>query len=296
LIQQLNKQSRFYLLLFFIWSLHGCSSLEQAEQIMSGAKPTVRVKGVKLSDLDLNGMGLVFDMQVENPNPVKILLDHLDYDLKLLGRSFLKGEQSMGLSLAANGSSQVTLPVRMEFDKLLKMYGEINKQDELPYAVNLGLGFDVPLLGRIRMPVNYQGRIPLPKMPDIKLRRVEVEHLTLQKAGLMLELEVANPNQFALMLERLEYRLKLNGIDVGSGALLQSTRIAQQGRGSIQFPIAVNLSEAGSRLYNALIRGSRLRYEFAGSLDAASDHLMIGDVNIPLQKRGQVDLKLGAPD
>ncbi|MET0046043.1 MAG: LEA type 2 family protein [Candidatus Thiodiazotropha sp. 6PLUC3] len=284
------KHPLYIICLMTLLMFQGCSTLEQAEQIITGQQPTAEVKGVKLSGLDINGIDLIFDLQVDNPNPVKIALDRLDYDLKLSNHSFLKGEQGMGVSLAANGPSQVKLPVRMEFEQLLQQYGQLLKQDEVPYEIDLGLGLDVPLLGRIRLPVNYQGRMPIPKIPDVKVSDVDVERLTLQKAELMVELEVANPNRFAVILDKLDYQLKLNGIDVGGGVLSQSMKIDQRGKGRIKIPLSLDLMQAGRGLYGAVMGGSGLSYELGGSLDASGDTPLLGEFQIPLDKQGKVDL------
>ena len=278
-------------LLLLAMLFQGCSSLEQAGQIVAGSKPTGQVKGVSLTGLDVNGVDLAFDVEVENPNPVKIALDHLDYDLKLLDRSFLQGEQPMGLSLAANGRSQVKLPVRLTYERLLGSYRQLSKRDEVPYRLELGLGFDVPLLGRVRLPMHYQGRLPIPKMPDIRISALDVQRLTLQQADLLLELEVENPNGFALMLDKLDYQLKLNGIDVGGGLLKQSMEIGQGGRGVISLPLSLDLVRTGRGLYGALLGGSGLNYEFRGAMEAAGDMPVLGGVRIPLEKRGRVDFK-----
>ncbi|MCG8487438.1 MAG: LEA type 2 family protein [Chromatiales bacterium] len=278
------------ILLFLIMLFQGCSSLQQAEQLMSGIQPTGEVKGVKLSGLDLRGIDLLFDVEVDNPNPVAISLDGLDYDLKLLDRSFLKGQQSMGMSLAADGKSQVKLPVRMEFEQLLKHYSDLSKRDEVPYQLDLGLGVDVPLLGRVRLPVSYQGRLPVPKLPDVRVSRIDVQRLSLQAIDLMLELEVANPNRFALMLQRLDYQFKLNGIDVGQGAAAQTLSVDEQGKGRIRLPLSLDLQKAGSGLYGALVGGRGLSYELNGVLDATGDTPIIGDIKIPLDKQGRFNL------
>ncbi|MEJ2622813.1 MAG: LEA type 2 family protein [Candidatus Thiodiazotropha sp.] len=277
-------------LLLLVLLFQGCSNLEQAEQLMTGIKPTGEVKGVKLSGLDLKGIDLLFDVEVDNPNPVAISLDGLDYNLKLLDRSFLKGRQAMGMSLAADGKSQVKLPVRMEFEQLLKQYTDLSKRHDVPYQLDLGMGVDVPLLGRLRLPVSYTGRLPVPKLPDIRVKRIDVQRMSLQAVDLMLELEVANPNRFALMLQRLDYQFKLNGIDVGGGKAAQSMSVDKHGKGSIRLPLSLDLQMAGSGLYSALVGGRGLSYQLDGMLDATGDTPMIGDIKIPLEKQGRFNL------
>jgi LEA14-like dessication related protein len=178
----------------------------------------------------------------------------------------------------------------MEFEQLLNHYSELSKRDEVSYQLDLGLGFDVPLLGRVRLPVSYQGRMPIPKLPDIRVKRIDVERMSLQAVDLMLELEVANPNRFALMLQRLNYQLKLNGMDVGQGAAAQAMRVDKQGKGKIRLPLSLDLQKVGSGLYSTLAAGKGLSYELNGMLDATGDTPVIGDIKIPFDKQGRFNL------
>ncbi|MEJ2620640.1 MAG: hypothetical protein P8163_10360, partial [Candidatus Thiodiazotropha sp.] len=36
---------------------------------------------------------------------------------------------------------------------------------EVGYELDMGMGFEVPLLGRVKIPVNYKGKVPIPEIP-----------------------------------------------------------------------------------------------------------------------------------
>jgi len=232
----------------------------------------------------------VFDVQVDNPNPVGISLAGLDYDLKLLGSSFLQGDQPMGMKLAANGSSQVQVPVRLGFQQLLTSYQQLKGAKRADYQLDLGMGFEVPLLGRVRVPASYRGEFPIPEMPAVSLRSLDVQQLTLNGAQLLLQLEVDNPNDFSLLLDKLNYNLKLNGYDVGGGLVGKSVNIQKDGRGTINLPLNLDFAQAGRGLYSALL-GQGIRYDLSGSMEATSSNPILERFRIPLDKQGSVTLK-----
>jgi LEA14-like dessication related protein len=270
--------------------LAGCATLEQVSQALEGQKPSAVVQGLKLTGLDMNGVNLVFDVAVDNPNPVGISLAALDYDLKLLGSSFLQGDQPMGMKLAANGSSQVQVPVRLGFQQLLNSYQQLKGAEKVGYELDLGMGFDVPLLGKVRVPVNYRGDFPIPEMPGVSLRSLDVQQLTMSGASLLLQLEVDNPNSFSLLLNKLNYNLKLNGYDVGGGLVDKAVNIKQDGRGTVSLPVSLDFAQAGMGLYSALL-GKGISYDLSGSMQASSSNPILEAFRIPLDKQGRVDLQ-----
>jgi LEA14-like dessication related protein len=278
------------IVLLQILFVSGCASLEQVGQVLEGQKPNASVQGLRLTGLDMDGVDLTFDVKVDNPNPVGISLAALDYDLKLFGNTFLEGDQSMGMKLAANGSSQVQVPVRLGFQQLLNSYKQLKGAKEVAYQVDLGMGFDVPLLGQVRVPVDYRGKFPIPEMPSVSLRSLDVKQLTLSGASMLLELQVDNPNSFALLLDKLNYNLKLNGYDVGGGIVDKKVKVQQVGQGIVALPITLDFAQAGRGLYAALL-GNGISYDLSGSVDASSSHPMLAPFRIPLDRQGRVNLK-----
>jgi LEA14-like dessication related protein len=285
--------SRLLLLLtalFQLVLLTSCATLEKVGQALEGQRPTAQVEGLRLTGLDMNGVDLAFDVAVDNPNPIGISLAALDYDLKLFGSSFIQGDQPMGMKLSANGRSQVEVPVRMGFQQLLDSYRQLKGADEVGYELDLGMGFEVPVLGQVRVPASYQGKLPIPEMPSVSLSSVDVEQLTLSGAKLLLELQVDNPNRFALQLDKLDYNLKLNGYDVGGGVVNQAVKVKQDGRGVISLPLSLNFSQAGMGLYKALL-GNGVKYDLSGLMKASGSNPILSGFTIPLDKKGSVGLK-----
>ncbi|MCU7850815.1 MAG: LEA type 2 family protein [Candidatus Thiodiazotropha sp. (ex Monitilora ramsayi)] len=286
----MSRKVLLLLVLIYAISLSGCATLEQVGQVLEGQKPTAQVNGVRLTGLDFEGMDLAFDVQVDNPNPVGISLAGLDYDLSLLGSRFLKGDQPMGMKLAANGNSSVEVPMRLGFQQLLSTYQQLKGADSAGYQLDLGMGFDVPVLGRVRVPVSYQGEFPVPEMPDVKVRSLDVQQLSMSGATLMMQLEVDNPNAFSLLLNQLNYDVKLNGYNVGSGLMGKAVNLQRGSPGVINLPLSLDFAQAGMGLYKALL-GSGISYDLNGSMEASSSNPILKHFQMPLKKQGSVSLR-----
>ncbi|MEW8027397.1 MAG: LEA type 2 family protein [Candidatus Thiodiazotropha sp.] len=271
--------------------LQGCSSLQQVGQIMEGRKPTAQIEGVRLTGLDLEGVDLVFDVNVHNPNAFSIDLAEFDYALQLFEQPFLKGRQSAGLNLSAETGSHIEVPLRLGFQQLLKSYQQLKVADQASYRLDLGLGFKMPVIGSLRLPVNIEGEFPVPKIPDFSISSLAVKRLTLHEADLLLQLEVENPNSFSLMLQQLDYQLKFNGAVIGRGLIRRPVDIVQGGNGVVSIPLTIDLAQAGKGLYSALLGPADIRYELNGSIQASGPRELLRSFKIPLEKQGQIQLK-----
>lgn len=271
--------------------LQGCSSLEQVGQVMEGRKPTAQVEGARLTGLDLDGVDLVFDVNVHNPNAFSIDLADLDYDMQLFEQSFLKGRQSAGVSLAGKAGSRIEVPLRLGFQQLMNSYQQLKRADQASYRLDLGLGFKMPVIGTLRLPVVFEGDFPVPKIPDISIKSLAVKRLTLNQAEVLLQLGVENPNSFSLMLQQLDYHLKLNGAVIGKGLVSQPVDIRQGGSGVVSIPLSIDFAQAGRELYSALLGLSDIRYELNGSIQASGPRALLKSFNIPLEKQGHIQLR-----
>ncbi|PVV20053.1 MAG: hypothetical protein B6D79_14825 [gamma proteobacterium symbiont of Ctena orbiculata] len=282
-------------LLFLVLSLpilllQGCSSLEQVDRVMEGRKPTAQVEGVRLSGLDLEGLDLVFDVNIDNPNPFAIDLTGCDYDLQLFERSFLKGQQSRGLSLAAKSGSKVQVPLRLGFRQLLSTYQALKSAHQASYRLDLGLGFQMPLIGSLRLPINVEGDFPVPKIPQLRIKSLAIKQLSLEKADLLLQLQVDNPNNFSLLLEQLNYHLKLNGLAIAEGLIEKPVDIMQGGSAVLSVPLSIDLLQAGIGLYSALLGRTGISYDLNGTLDASTQNALLKHFQIPVDKQGIINL------
>jgi LEA14-like dessication related protein len=268
--------------------LAGCSTLG----VLAAAvrPPEVRVAAVEITAVSFEGLTLRFDLELTNPNGVGIQLAGLDYDLQIDGSSFLKGETTQALTIAARERSVLPLPLELRFEELFRSLGSLADREESSYRLEAGLSFQLPVLDRVRVPVRREGTIPVIRLPRLAVQSLRLRSLSLQRASLTLGLQIDNPNGFLLSLEALEYRFRVAGQDWASGATRGAARVAGRGTGALELPLELDFAAVGQSVYRVLVGSAPLGYAFSGSVRFATSLPLLPSATIPVNLEGQVRL------
>lgn len=242
-----------------IFWLAGCASLPST----AWQEPEVQVLSNRLVGLSPTSALIETRLEVKNPNLFSINVGALDYELAVNERRLLAGEQGQGNSLAAGGSTVVTLPVEVVFTDLLGLVSDLQQADRFAYALLGGMSFDIPVFGRVRVPLETRGEVPIPRLPSVQVVGLRADRLNLSSADLVLNLALTNPNAFSLRLDQFTYELALNQSAVASGSVQQAVSLNEGGQTVVEVPIRLLFIDAGLALYDALLRGQTLDYGLA---------------------------------
>ena len=105
-----------FTLVVFVWLfLTSCAEMTKYAEVI---KPTAKLTGTRLANINFDQADLVFDLAIDNQNPVAIDLAGLKYDLKIEDQSLVSGVTAEGLRIDAASSSTVHLPVTLKIDDL----------------------------------------------------------------------------------------------------------------------------------------------------------------------------------
>lgn len=135
----------------------GCSA-------MNVQTPTAAITGMSVQDVNASGFTMNFGVDLKNPNTMALPLTAADYKLGLSGVKVVEGKAKPEGSIPAGGSRHVTLPVTLTYENLLAAEKAIMKSGgNVPYSLDGGLSLNsgVPMLGNLRVPLEYQGTLPL---------------------------------------------------------------------------------------------------------------------------------------
>ncbi len=76
-----------------------------------------------------------------------------------------------------------------------------------------------------------------PEPPEVGLAGVTISGLTLSHANILATLEVYNPNAKSLKVERVQYTMAINGVNVARGLSLEEAVIPANGTGHIKLNV-----------------------------------------------------------
>lgn len=263
----------------------GCASLSEIVE-----RPTARVVAGEITSLSFDRAELTFEVEVTNPNPVRVRLSGIDYELFFEESSFLRGATDEELEIAANGTSTVRIPVGVGYTDLIESVRGLSDRRETAYRLAAGIGVDVPALGRVRLPVERSGTIPVVRPPRVRVRELSLESLGLSGADLRLHLGVTNPNAFGLSLHTLDYALRINGELWGSARITESAELSEGGQGEITVPITLDFGAMGRSARDLILGRADVAYNVSGTLEVGTSLDMLETATLPLSLDGEIGI------
>ncbi len=249
--------------------LAGCGALRMA--LNRGAKPpVVSVTGARVEGLSFTGAELMFDVRVENPNPVGLDILGYDYSVDISGHRVATGTSADRRPVDAEDAVAWAVPVSVQFASLLSSVASLATEGETTFSFECAVRLDLPFVGEVSVPVSRIGALPLPKPPSVSLAGVSLGSLSASAADLVVKLRVANPNAFLLRLESLTYELGLEGDpwvsashDAGVEVFAGSSTVAE-------LPVRVDLRRVGLAAASMLRDPSSIPLSLAGTMRLAA--------------------------
>ena len=101
--------------------------------------------------------------------------------------------------------------------------------------------------------------------PVVNFRNVEVKGLGLSGGSLDVVLSVYNPNGFKLDATRLTYRLQVDSIDVGDGAIDQQFVVQENDSSLVRLPVSFTYAGLGAA-GRQLIQSGTVNYRVLGDV------------------------------
>lgn len=264
-----------------------CAALEDLASVQ---KPGLSISDVKISGLSLQDIELIFDVEVDNPNPLSVDLSSYEYDFLIGQSSFVKGKQTLDTEIQAASKSIVQVPISFTFKELYDIFGSLKDQDETTYTLDTKVGVNVPVLGLMELPIKKEGTFPVVKPPSISLGKLSVKDLSFTKADLELELKIDNQNAFGLIMNTLDYAVDINGFSAITGSTAERIEIGDKESGTVKIPVSFNLLQLGVGAYQVLKSGDPLNYDLSGNANVGATHPLFKSSPFDFAKSGIVNL------
>ncbi len=274
---------------FLVLCLTGCATLDRVVQ-SSFRKPDVSVTDVRVDKLSFDAITMLFDLKIVNPNPIGITLAGFDYDFSLNDNSVANGNQEQGMAIAGKAESTVQVPVSLDYEDLYETFVSLRYDDHVNYEMDVGLSFDLPVLGQQRLPLRKEGPFPLPKLPKIKVEALQLDRLNITGADLRLRIKCDNPNVFGFTLRGMAYDFDVADKNWLTGTSQPDLTVAAKNDNIIEVPVSLNFFEIGRSAFQLLNGHSDLDYRFKGHLEIEAGLPLIGAVTLPFEQAGRVPL------
>jgi len=261
------KKTAAFLLITIVF-IAGCSALRDFANIQ---QPSVDFNRVSIQSISFDGIDLLFDFEVNNPNQVGVDAAEYSYEFFINDNSFITGRQVENLRINRLSTSFVQIPVSLNYSEVMNTFSSLVRRDSLSYRIASEVQFDIPGLGRRMVPVSAAGELPIPRLPRVDFGGFDVKSLSLSGAEFELGIRVFNPNSFGLRMANLEYLLNVNGREWLDARLGDTIRLGAFEEDMIRIPIRLNASQMGSVLLEMMRGSTELQYNLSGSADVSAE-------------------------
>lgn len=287
----MNKIIRFVISLILVTTLlSACSTLYSLFGRVNIKEPQVEFIDAKLTGLSFDAVDFMFNLKVQNPNPLGVKLAGFDYDFLINGASFLKGKQEKEIEIKAKGENTIELPLSLDFIDLYNAFQNLRNQEESRYQLNCVFSFNLPVLGVVKVPVSKKGEFPLLKRPEINLDALRIKSLNLSGAELQLGIKLNNPNTFSMTLNHFQYNLEINEQSWISGDTKKNIKLPKKGESIIEITISLDFFQIGKSVYQVLTEGKSLDYRFEGNLDFTTSIPLLSQLKLPFNRSGKIEV------
>jgi LEA14-like dessication related protein len=213
-----------YLGLSAVVALHaGCASI--------GMRPTIEDVRARITTLDLKAVSLALDVDVKNPYPVALKTPRFKYGFDVQETPLVESGSETSVDLPAGRVGTATLPLRVRYADLWALAASLRDSRELSYRLHGA--FVVDALGQsFELPLSHEGAFPVLRLPKFSVQKLDVSELSLSRARVSLDVDVRNPNVFAIDGRDLGYVVRIGDVEVGgvSASTLEAVPAGGSGR------------------------------------------------------------------
>lgn len=119
--------------------------------------------------------------------------------------------------------------------------------------------------------------------PEVEVTSLRPVQIGLQQQTLLIGLRIRNPNDRALPIDAMSYRLSLEGEEIAAGSGELRRRIPAFGEGSAEVSVISDAARLAAKLPALMLQSRPWRYRITGTVT------LVGAIPIPYGYAGEID-------
>jgi len=252
---------------------------------VTGLKPHVEMSIARISDVTDSTIKIDLKTLVYNPLPVGMHLKNINYVVKMNGKTIVEDHYNKPLEVKATDSSLLTLPAKVKIRNLRVEGDEVaaKGQDSADYHFKTILHFEKSFLGKDSLVLEMDKRLPLYRIPMIKMAGYDFKKLGLKESDIVVKVEVTNLNPFSLEFQDPKYAMDLGKQKrFAEGAVTGITKVKSKSKHIYEIPLSVSLGKVIKAGAQMIGKGKELPFTFyfKSKIKSENDVLNNSDINL----------------
>ncbi|GGM79131.1 hypothetical protein GCM10010967_08580 [Dyadobacter beijingensis] len=258
---------------------------------VTGLKPRVEMAIAHIGDVTDSTIKMELKTLVHNPLPVGMHVKKFNYLVKMNGRTVVEDHYGKPLTINAADSSLLTLPAKVKIKNLREEGDEeaAKGKDSADYHFETILHFEKPFLGKDSLVLEMDKRLPLYRLPMIKMAGYDLKKFGLKESEIVVKVEVANLNPFSLEFQNPAYAMDLGKQKrFAEGAVKGITKVKSKSKDVYEIPLSVSLGKVIKAGAQMIGKGKELPFTFYFKTKIKSENEVLDGSNMNLVMDGEL--------
>jgi LEA14-like dessication related protein len=252
---------------------------------VSGLKPKVEMGIGHITNITDSTIDLSLKLLVDNPLPIEVDVKGFNYFVQMNGVTVIENEYTRPLLIKSKDSTVVMLPSQLKIKKL-KTEGDTEAakgEDSANYHFEGRFVLNKPILGKDSITLSKDVRLPLYRLPKVKIVDYDMTKFRLSKSEITLHLQFSNQNPFPVQFKNPSYVVDLGKQKrLAEGKVEGFTKIKGKSSEIYQIPLAIDMGKILKAMGQVLVKGKSIPFTlyFKSKLVSDNDVFKDSDVNI----------------
>lgn len=222
----------------------------------------------QVSELSPDGLILTYYLKINNSSNKNYQLIEYSYRFVVEQTEFFQLSSALdeGIKLEPGESTYISLPVKITYQHLFEIIPGVDRMDKVVCYLSGELSFAERGRIRERIPVAYSGEFPIFRKPEVSLKALIVNQLTIGGADIAIQVKFLNRNGFELLVDRISYEIKLGGHSIGEGYIKGDKNLPAKGEREFSLPLLLNFFQVGKEIEGFLYQ-DETNCQFSGEVE-----------------------------
>jgi len=250
--------------------------------------PRVGMSVIEITSLTAEKTEMNVRVLIKNILPFNFTADSFQYQLYMNDAEIMKSRYGKTISLNANDSSWVMLPVTVfngDADSLIHA-NEIRKIDSAEYRMYASFYTDI--LFNKKFNVSIKRYLPLVHIPKLVIEKMEVDSFNVKRAYIVTHASIKNDNLFDMKFKDYAYELQIEDHEWVKGIVKGHTVIKAKSTTKIEVPARISFKGVGKSLYKLLKKGGDVKYNLVLNFTIESENDMLKNSKTIIRSKGTV--------
>ena len=250
--------------------------------------PRLQLSVFEVQELDAENITFNAGFLIHNRLPFGFKADSVSYRILIAGKEVSRSTYTKDIRVKASDSTLVSMPVTFRKEAFSLLVNDPNGTNPDSTEYEVLATFYAKLLFRKEFNIHIKKRLPLIKVPELEVVKLEVDSLRLSGAALVLHTRVKNSNPYDIEAKDIRYELELEDHDILEGSLPGHQIVPAKTVSEISFPLQISVKNTGKTLIGLLKKGGDLQYSFRLKLKIVSDVKSVSDSQVIMKSDGKV--------